>query len=194
MKKLARLFLVAVNVVVILLTFSWSAQAANPCPGRCLAQDEIDKIGAEPAPAGNWDCAAGLICTESQMQGPIMGNAPTPATNNSNSGATDSTTPTMQKCPSGKGECVVLENPLNISDTNAETVIGVVIKAALGLIGSITLFMLVWGGFQWLVAAGNEEKIKQGTQTMVWAVIGLFLVMSSYILLTTYLSYLTGSK
>jgi hypothetical protein len=52
--------------------------------------------------------------------------------------------------------------------------------------------MFVWGGFSWLTSGGNAEKIKKGSQTMIWAAIGVMLVLSSYIILTTYLDYLTG--
>jgi hypothetical protein len=86
-----------------------------------------------------------------------------------------------------------LESPLS-GKIEVTSLVGTIIKAVLGLIGSITLFMLVWGGFQWLTSAGNQEKVSQGTQTMLWAVIGLGVVFGSYIFLTTYIQFLTGSK
>ena len=90
----------------------------------------------------------------------------------------------------GQNTCV-LENPLT-SGTDVSSIISIVIKSALGIIGALTLLMLVWGGFQWLTSAGNPEKVKMGTQTMVWAIIGVVLVFASYILLSTFTSYLTG--
>ncbi|OGH69362.1 MAG: hypothetical protein A2754_02410 [Candidatus Magasanikbacteria bacterium RIFCSPHIGHO2_01_FULL_47_8] len=101
--------------------------------------------------------------------------------------------PKTQKCLSdNKSECVVLENPLGTTDV--PTLLGTLIKAALGIIGSLTLLMLIWGGFQWLTSAGNAEKVKSGTQTMIWAVIGVVLVFSSYLILSTFTEYLTGKK
>lgn len=94
-------------------------------------------------------------------------------------------------CPKGR-QC--LDNPLKMKDLTVTSLIGTIIKAALGIIGSITLLMLVWGGFLWLTSAGNDERIQKGTQTMLWAVIGLAVVFSSYFLLTTYLNLLTGTK
>jgi hypothetical protein len=94
-------------------------------------------------------------------------------------------------CPKGR-QC--LPNPLTGNNLQVSSVIGIVIKAALGVIGSITLFMLVWGGFQWLTSAGNDEKVHQGTQTMLWAIIGLAVVFGSYVLVTTYIQFLTGGK
>ncbi len=100
--------------------------------------------------------------------------------------ATSSTT-----CPKGR-QC--LENPLKMKDLTIPSLIGTIIKVALGVIGSITLLMLVWGGFLWLTSAGNDERVQHGTQTMLWAVIGLAVVFSSYFLITTYLNLLTGAK
>ncbi len=91
-------------------------------------------------------------------------------------------------------EICSLENPLAGNKTEATAIISTAIKAALGIVGALTLLMLVWGGFQWLTSAGNPEKVKSGTQTMVWAIIGVVLVFASYLLLSTFTGYLTGGK
>lgn len=96
----------------------------------------------------------------------------------------------------GKPICS-LENPIGVGQkgtTEAADIVNVVIKAMLGIIGALTLLMFVWGGFQWLTSAGNPEKVSAGTQTMIWAVIGVVLVLASYILLSTFLNYLTGKS
>lgn len=105
--------------------------------------------------------------------------------------AQSANTTATTSCPKGR-QC--LTNPLTGQNLQVSSVIGIVIKAALGVIGSVTLFMLVWGGFQWLTSAGNDEKVHQGTQTMLWAIIGLAVVFGSYVLLTTYIGFLTGGK
>jgi len=87
---------------------------------------------------------------------------------------------------------VNLANPLSTDFDNPAVLIGFIIKAILGIIGGVTLVMMVYGGFQWLTAAGNEEKIKNGTQTMLWAGIGLVLVFSSYVLAQTVMNIISG--
>lgn len=82
-------------------------------------------------------------------------------------------------------EVVSLQNPLDIKTDDPAVIIGIVIQAFLGIVGSVALVMMVYGGFQWLTAAGNEEKIKKGTQTMLWSVVGLVLVFASYLLVST---------
>ena len=103
-------------------------------------------------------------------------------------------TPKQTSCklvPETGQEICSLENPLS-SGIEAADIIRIVITTALSIIGALTLLMLVWGGFQWLTSAGNPEKVKSGTQTMIWAIIGVVLVFASYLLLSTFTSYLTG--
>jgi len=95
---------------------------------------------------------------------------------------------------------VELDNPLAIDPKNVPAsqvpamLIGQVIKTALGVIGGLALAFMVWGGFQWLTSAGNQEKVSKGTQTMLWAVIGLILTLSSYLLADTFITFLAGRK
>lgn len=97
-------------------------------------------------------------------------------------------------CPGGSPEgAVCLDNPLG-NKTEATQVIGRIIQGALGVLGSLALLMLIWGGFQWLTSAGNTEKIEKGTSTMLWAIIGVIVVMSSFILVQTVIRVLTEGK
>ncbi len=87
-------------------------------------------------------------------------------------------------CPQGS---TCLENPINVAKDqklDVPTIIGNIIKAVLGVVGGLALLMLVWGGFQWLTSAGNAEKVKKGTGAMMWALIGLLITLSSYVLLS----------
>ncbi len=91
-------------------------------------------------------------------------------------------------CPK---DAVCIENPI-AGSTDMLGVYGNIVKYALGLVGSLTLLMLVWGGFQWVTSAGNAEKVNKGSQTMIWAAIGAFLVLASYLIMTTFLEFLVG--
>lgn len=77
---------------------------------------------------------------------------------------------------------VKLENPLG-NNTNPAQVINTVIKGILGLTGVIALVAFVGGGVIWMTSGGNPEKVKKGRDVMVWAVLGLFIIFSSYSIL-----------
>lgn len=62
------------------------------------------------------------------------------------------------------------------------------------LIGGVALFFVVLGGYAILTAAGNSERYAQGKKTIAWALIGLIVVVGSYVLLSTALDVATGWK
>ena len=71
-----------------------------------------------------------------------------------------------------------LTNPLGT--TNIRTVMGRLITAMLGVTGSIALLMFVYGGFLWLISAGDANKVKKGKEVMQWAVLGLVVIVLAY--------------
>ena len=52
----------------------------------------------------------------------------------------------------------------------------------LGVVGSLTLLMFVYGGFLFLFSGGNSDRANKGKQTLLNAVIGLFVVFLSYMI------------
>ncbi len=76
---------------------------------------------------------------------------------------------------------VTLDNPLG-KTTTPEVLMGNIIQAILGIVGSIALVMVIYGGFIWMTAAGNQEKVTKGRDVLVWAAVGLFIIFSSYAL------------
>lgn len=76
---------------------------------------------------------------------------------------------------------VTLTNPLTSDDP--AVIIGNIIKGILGLTGVIALAAFVAGGVIWMTSGGNPERVKKGKDILVWAVIGLFIVFSSYSIL-----------
>lgn len=71
-----------------------------------------------------------------------------------------------------------LSNPLKAN--TPQQLIGQIINAVLGLVGSLALLMFVFGGLTWMTSGGNAEKIKKGRDILVWAAIGLVVVFSAY--------------
>lgn len=85
----------------------------------------------------------------------------------------------------------VLENPLGSADLRV--IIGQVIRVLLGFSGVVALASFVWGGFMFLTSQGNPDKVKQGKNTLVWAVIGLVVIFTAYILVDTLIRTITGA-
>lgn len=66
------------------------------------------------------------------------------------------------------------------TDGNVTNLIGNVIGGILSFIGVIFFALMVFGGFMWMTARGNEEQTKKALGTVTSAVIGLVIVLSSY--------------
>lgn len=79
----------------------------------------------------------------------------------------------------------VLEAPFGDSTSQQEPIliVATVIQVLLGFVGAATLLVFIWGGFHLIFSGGNEEKITKGKSTLVWAVIGLAIILSSYAIL-----------
>ncbi len=48
-------------------------------------------------------------------------------------------------------------------------------------LGALSVLMFVYAGLLWLTAAGNEERIAKAKKTLLYATIGIVVVLSSYI-------------
>jgi hypothetical protein len=78
----------------------------------------------------------------------------------------------------GAGSAVTLQSPIDIKDPNV--LIGRIIKAALGIVGSLALVMFIFGGFVWMTSVGNNEKVTKGKNIIIWATLGLVVVFAAY--------------
>ncbi len=80
---------------------------------------------------------------------------------------------------------VTLSNPLtgNSDPVTTDTInsyIGKVINAVLGVVGSIALVMFIYGGFTWMMAAGNKNQVEKGRDIIIWSVIGIVVIFMAY--------------
>lgn len=69
-------------------------------------------------------------------------------------------------------------------DTSAKAditlMIGTVIRSLLGIVGSLFMVLIIYGGIIWMTAQGNEDKVAKAKKIMSNSVIGLIIVIISY--------------
>jgi hypothetical protein len=111
---------------------------------------------------------------------PFFGGRCSSSTNSSTSTPASNSTPTQQATPTFGNTVFTVTNPLGTDDISV--LIGRIIKALLGIIGSLALIMFVAGGLMWMTSAGNEKQVSAGKNTIVWAAVGLIVVFFSYVL------------
>ena len=60
--------------------------------------------------------------------------------------------------------------------------VGQAIRVLLLFIGSIALVLYIYAGFLWMTAAGNAERVRQAQQIIIWATLGLIIMLASFVL------------
>ena len=60
-----------------------------------------------------------------------------------------------------------------------------VINWFLGLVGLLAVLMLIIGGFRYLMSAGNDEATGKAKNTILYAIVGIVIVILSYAIVFT---------
>jgi hypothetical protein len=94
-------------------------------------------------------------------------------------------TPTNSSAPT----TVSIPNPLGTTDVSQ--VVATLINFVLSLVGSISLLLFIYGGITWMTSAGAPAQVKKGKDIVIWAIIGLAVVFTSYIMVKFVIQGLT---
>ena len=65
-----------------------------------------------------------------------------------------------------------------------ESSIGKGIGYVLGFLGVIALIIVIWAGFNWMTAGGNDEKVGKAKKWMINGLIGLGIIILAYSITT----------
>jgi hypothetical protein len=67
-----------------------------------------------------------------------------------------------------------------LGDSDVRDTISSIINVGLGLLGIVAVVIVLWGGFRWMTAGGNDEKVGEARKIIFSGVIGLAIVLSAY--------------
>lgn len=70
----------------------------------------------------------------------------------------------------------------NAGVTNAElpTVIANIIRIILGFLGIVAVVIVLFGGFKWMTAGGNDDKVSEAKQLIIQGIIGMVIIFSAF--------------
>lgn len=67
-----------------------------------------------------------------------------------------------------------------LGDADLVETIAQIIRIALGFLGVISVVIILLGGFRWMTAGGNDDKVKEAKKLIFSGIIGLVIVLSAY--------------
>lgn len=177
--------------------FCATANTVNDQKTACESMSGGTILTSEASTAGGMSCAANRtpcqvdgtkFCANggasacNSAGGEVITNAnpnpdpaPTPATNPTPSTNNDDPTPSGGSNSSNQEGALI--NPLGVS--SIEGLLSALLSGVIQ-IGSILLILaLVWVGFQFVFAQGQEEKIRDARKALLWTVIGGILLLGA---------------
>ncbi len=71
-----------------------------------------------------------------------------------------------------------------LGQQDLKTGIGELINVALGFLGIVAVIIILFGGFKWMTAGGNDEKVGEAKRLIIAGIIGLAIILSAYAITT----------
>src|SRR6056297_239750 len=67
-----------------------------------------------------------------------------------------------------------------LSNQDPRQTVANIINVILGFLGILAVILILVGGFKWMTAAGNEDKVAEAKKIIVAGIIGLVIVLAAW--------------
>ena len=67
-----------------------------------------------------------------------------------------------------------------------------IVKFFMTFLGIIAVVIILLGGFKWMTAAGNEDKVAEAKKLLVAGIIGLAIIVSAYVIVNFVITTTNG--
>jgi len=85
-----------------------------------------------------------------------------------------------------------IQDGANVGDTSLEAYISLIINVLLGLIGVVAVIMLIYGGFRYVLSAGDEKATTGAKNTILFAIIGIVVAVLAFAIVNFVIGGLSG--
>jgi phosphoglycerol transferase MdoB-like AlkP superfamily enzyme len=86
-----------------------------------------------------------------------------------------------------------LANTVNLGNKPLIETVSQIINVLLGLLGVIAVVIILMGGFKWMTAAGNEEKVGEAKKLLGAGIVGLVIILSAFAIASFVISNLASA-
>jgi hypothetical protein len=73
-----------------------------------------------------------------------------------------------------------VETALGLGNEDPRTIVSSVVSVLLGFLGILAVLIILFAGFKWMTAGGNDDNISSAKSMMTAGVIGLVIVLASF--------------
>ncbi|PKM89276.1 hypothetical protein CVU83_00440 [Candidatus Falkowbacteria bacterium HGW-Falkowbacteria-2] len=78
------------------------------------------------------------------------------------------------------GPANAMQSTAQMGTASLSYMISTVIKVILSILGIIFLVLMVFTGYRWMTASGNEEAVTKAKHTLKTSIIGLLIILAAY--------------
>ena len=80
-----------------------------------------------------------------------------------------------------------------LGQADLQTTIGQLIRVLLGFLGVVAVVIILLGGFKWMTAGGNDEKVAEAKRLIIAGIIGLAIILAAYAIASFVISSVIGA-
>jgi len=73
------------------------------------------------------------------------------------------------------------------------SMVGKIIKGILSLLGIVAVLLILYAGYLWMTAGGNEEDVKKAKAWIVNAIIGIIIIVLAYAITSFVIDKISGA-
>lgn len=105
---------------------------------------------------------------------------------------------TISSIPTAFGSLIsAQDNPSEIAGATGGTgsireLVLKIVNYALGFLGLVAVIMVIYGGFLYVTAGGEQENVDKGKKILMYSMIGIILILLSFAIVNTVLGVASG--
>lgn len=71
-------------------------------------------------------------------------------------------------------------NTIALGNRDIRQTVASIINVLMGLLGIVAVVMILLGGFKWMTAGGEEEKVGEAKKFIIQGIVGLVIILSAW--------------
>jgi cysteine-rich repeat protein len=80
-----------------------------------------------------------------------------------------------------------------LADTDPRIIVARLIRTFLSVVGVVLVVLIIAGGFMWMTAGGDPERVARAKRILIQAIVGFIIIMASWAITTFIIGSLTNS-